>query len=421
MPAFDYMNSSGIRKKQLVYVCGLGVTGALGLPQYYHPELTHPDEYSAKAAMSSTFRRLVAFTTADKIVDIACGHGFTIVAARVSSTSHTALGFGLNSYSQIGYQAARQGYPLEIVSTPLPIFLPTASPISRVSCGRSHSLLMNTKGQIFSLGNNSFGQCGRPINEKEEYFGKKKVHLIPDLPRNICQIECGQDHSMFLTDDGKLYSCGWGADGQTGLGHFNNQPSPALVKGDIEGVKIVKVSSYAETVLALDTDGNVYGWGNTEYAQFRTLTNKETKQFNTPVNLNLKNIPGKIIDIAAGGTICAILNDRGQVFVWGFGLLGKGPQVDHSSVPTLIPETLFGMNVHNPDVKVTSIRAGLSRFAAISNSGDLYMWGKNRGSALGFAHARNQLFPMRVNMNQALVRKISLGIDHSCALVEKVC
>ena len=47
-------------------------------------------------------------------------------------------------------------------------------------------------------------------------------------------IYLGQDHSMLLTDEGKVFSTGWGADGQTGLGHYNNQDSFALVEGDIK-------------------------------------------------------------------------------------------------------------------------------------------------------------------------------------------
>lgn len=33
----------------------------------------------------------------------------------------------------------------------------------------------------------------------------------------VCfQVACGQDHSLFLTETGKVFACGWGADGQTG-------------------------------------------------------------------------------------------------------------------------------------------------------------------------------------------------------------
>ena len=51
--------------------------------------------------------------------------------------------------------------------------------------------------------------------------------------------------------------------------------------------------------------GEVFGWGNSEYGQFRMVT--EEQQINHPVKLDLKGI-GKIIDIASGGTICMVLN-----------------------------------------------------------------------------------------------------------------
>jgi len=55
-----------------------------------------------------------------------------------------------------------------------------------------------------------------------------------------------------VTTTGKIYSCGWGADGQTGLGHYNNESQPTIVEGDIKGEHIVKVVSSADCVLALN-------------------------------------------------------------------------------------------------------------------------------------------------------------------------
>lgn len=49
-----------------------------------------------------------------------------------------------------------------------------------------------------------------------------------------------------------VYSCGWGADGQTGRGHYDNEPRVGPVIGDIEGEKVVKVSCRADCVLALN-------------------------------------------------------------------------------------------------------------------------------------------------------------------------
>jgi hypothetical protein len=58
-------------------------------------------------------------------------------------------------------------------------------------------------------------------------------------------------------------------------------------------------------MLFISDKGEVFGWGNSEYGQFRSVT--EDQQINRPVNLHLKGI-GKIIDVASGGTICMVLN-----------------------------------------------------------------------------------------------------------------
>lgn len=42
-------------------------------------------------------------------------------------------------------------------------------------------------------------------------YSKAKCYL------NYTQVVCGQDHTMVLTSDGKVYSFGWSADGQTGM------------------------------------------------------------------------------------------------------------------------------------------------------------------------------------------------------------
>lgn len=58
--------------------------------------------------------------------------------------------------------------------------------------------------------------------------------------------------SLAITEDGGVYSCGWGADGQTGLGHYNNCTRFTRIKGDIENEKIVDISSRSDFVLAVN-------------------------------------------------------------------------------------------------------------------------------------------------------------------------
>lgn len=45
----------------------------------------------------------------------------------------------------------------------------------------------------------------------------------------------------------------------------------------------------------------------------------------------------------------------------------------------------------------------MSQLAAVTNSGDLYMWGCNKFGCLGLGHEKDQFFPLRVSND--LVRK----------------
>ncbi|CAG2105632.1 unnamed protein product [Medioppia subpectinata] len=80
--------------------------------------------------------------------------------------------------------------------------------------------------------------------------------------------------------------------------------------------------------------------------------------------------------------------------------------------PTLLPMPLFGANEFNPDVKVVRVEGSFNHLAAITNKGDLYMWGKNTDGCLGLGHRADQYFPFRVCV-PAFVRKVSLGINHT--------
>ena len=138
---------------------------------------------------------------------------------------------------------------------PVPVKLPTKDSVVRLECGQAHTLALTNSGQVFSLGSNAFGQCGRAVIENEDYFRSQVIHQVKvNLEDNdiICDIECGINHSLCRTRAGKLYSWGWSADGQTGLGHYDNQETPQRVKGDLEPENIVKVTCVADCVLALN-------------------------------------------------------------------------------------------------------------------------------------------------------------------------
>lgn len=107
--------------------------------------------------------------------------------------------------------------------------------------------------------------------------------------------------------------------------------------------------------------------------------------------------------------------ESGDVFIWGYGTLGFGPNVDFVKVPTQIPATLFGRNDFNLKSRVTSINSGINHIGAINSEGDLYMWGKNKFGCLGLGETKDQFFPFKTAVSSK-VEKIYCGVDHTLAI-----
>lgn len=86
-----------------------------------------------------------------------------------------------------------------------------------------------------------------------------------------------------------------------------------------------------------------------------------------------------------------------MVFVWGYGILGKGPDMKQSRIPTSISPILFGKNQYNTQTRVKSVYSSLFHMAAITTEGNLYTWGKNKWGQLGLGHTKDQYFPLQVS------------------------
>ncbi|XP_058425187.1 RCC1-like G exchanging factor-like protein isoform X2 [Diceros bicornis minor] len=366
-PVVQYVGERGARADR-VFVWGFSFSGALGVPTFVLPS-SGPEPRAGSRPRRRIQSVPYRLELDQKISSAACGYGFTLLSSKTKDVTKV-WGMGLNKDSQLGFHRSRKDqtrgyeYVLEPSPIPLPLDRPQETQVLQVSCGRAHSLILTDGEGVFSLGNNSYGQCGRKVVENEIYSESHKVHRMQDFDGQVVQVACGQDHSLFLTDKGKVYSCGWGADGQTGLGHYSITSVPTMLGGDLAGVNVVQVTTYGDCCLAVSADGGLFGWGNSEYLQLASVT--DSTQVNVPRCLPFSGV-GKVKQAACGGTGCAVLNGDGHVFVWGYGILGKGPNLVETALPEMIPPTLFGLTEFNPEVQVSRIRCGLSHFAALTS------------------------------------------------------
>jgi alpha-tubulin suppressor-like RCC1 family protein len=82
-----------------------------------------------------------------------------------------------------------------------------------MSTGSHHSLILTESGQCHSSGSNLNGQLGLGINYS---MISKFVPIEMDEP--IVMVGCGNQHSIILSEQGNLYTCGYNINGQLGLG-----------------------------------------------------------------------------------------------------------------------------------------------------------------------------------------------------------
>ena len=77
----------------------------------------------------------------------------------------------------------------------------------------------------------------------------------------VCAVSAGYDHSLFLTEDGKVYSCGRGMHGRLGHGNTQNRRRPKLIEA-LSGVRVCAVSAGHDHSLFLTEDGKAYSCGH---------------------------------------------------------------------------------------------------------------------------------------------------------------
>lgn len=93
------------------------------------------------------------------------------------------------------------------------------------------------------------------INEVDNKLQEFAIDVTP-----ITDISAGAKHSMVLSGDGSVYTFGFGDQGQLGLRNTDNQKVPTLVS-DFDGVRIQAISAGTYHSLVQTAAGDIYGCG----------------------------------------------------------------------------------------------------------------------------------------------------------------
>lgn len=274
-----------------------------------------------------------------------------------------------------------------------------------IACGENFTLALDKEGHLFGWGSGP---------------GSKFESMTPfPIPTDVkmAKIFAGSRHAACIDTEGNLYTWGqqkggwFSGGGQLGHGDkVSHVEAPMLLKSIQEyGAKVASVACGSEHTLIVTVDGEVLSCGVGEYGR---LGNGNAKDAFSPTSLeSLLSSNTVITQAAAGSNHSVALSSTGTVYTWGrndAGQLGfKDTYIDIYSMEEF-PRAIDQKYFHND--RVVQIAASNGRSAAVTENGNLYVWGRKQNH-----------FPSRIDTSSSdayadddlLVRKVVLGRDSS--------
>jgi len=270
--------------------------------------------------------------------------------------------------------------------TPAPVSLPEASgPTAVVAAGVNYTLALTTTGQLYSFGDNDFGENGflPPVPGGPT----PRLVTLPGANGAIVQVAAGENSSLALTATGQVFGWGDNFDGALGFATGNentdaaNAPQQLSLPNEIGPV--IDIAEGTDFGLAVTSSGQIYAWGDNSRGQLG-FPNNSTPNV-TPFPITLPPGSGQPVQVATGDSYTLVRTATGKVFAFGDNDLGElGFTPDSTPHPTPVQVTLPG------EVgPVVSIAAGTNRGLAVTSSGQLFAWGENDFGELGFDTSGN--------------------------------
>ena len=364
---------------------------------------------------------------------------------RSNCPSGIVVAFGNNSHNETAHD------DFKIIKCPLLVYKLKNVRVKKVYSGWEHNIIISDTNEIYSFGHNNNCQCGIPINKNKniDNIKIKNPINISDLNSGITAISaaCGNEHTLILDNKNNVYSFGNNEDGVLGIkdskikSYQFNKVNFGVYNNRIKAIAAGTVHS-----IALTDDGKIFSWGSAQGGQLglseKFLTHLNHKNFyvQTPtlVPMNKSN-DMKIIKISCGEAHTIVLNDKNEVYSWGFGSngqLGLGFCEDSFELGTgLSNSRIFTpkkIESFEKDVSIKDVQCGKTFSMFIDKFGALYSCGVNDLNQLGIPepppqnHVRNYdsqckdyVLPTKlIYFNNLKVEKISCGEAHCLAIIK---
>lgn len=258
---------------------------------------------------------------------------------------------------------------------------------------------IKTNGTLWSWGENSAGQLG---------IGNTQAQTLPvqvGTDTDWKQVAAGVSSVLALKTDGSLW--GWGLNMYGELfGYEGRQSSPVRLGSETDWEKVLVIEFRA---YAVKKDGTLWAWGDNfrNLLGFNTPTEEESTSEGNPVEVvtepritkptQVTAVEGEVLAVSGCENTLSVATGTDGIIekVWMFGSNADGALGDGKGLGNGNKDIPFATVPVNPSLKsslkFTTMSSGQSYTMMLTDDGDIWGWGCNRGGQLGDETPNDQL------------------------------
>ncbi|KAK6922074.1 Regulator of chromosome condensation, RCC1 [Dillenia turbinata] len=267
-----------------------------------------------------------------------------------------------------------------------------ASPISTLACGGAHVLALTSDGKVITWGRGTSGQLGHG-----DILSCSQPSYVKSLDNfAISYVSAGWAYSAFVSDGGRLFTCGDGSFGQLGHGTYESHCSPVEVSffGSKTVEQIACGMRHSLVLLKGGSIDKVYGFGSGKRGQLGISKEKVRSICSPQAVSGFGNIG--IVSISANGDHSAALSADGHLFTWGRSF--------NSKFDECCPQNI------SSSLQFTQVALGWSHALALTSDGEVFMLGGRQHGMLSDPQKSNNVKLVSESSGEAVLEKV-LGLD----------
>ncbi|MXQ96880.1 hypothetical protein E5288_WYG009939 [Bos mutus] len=262
----------------------------------------------------------------------------------------------------------------------------------------------------------TMGEPDKMVPDSGAVFTFGKTKFAENMPskfwfkRDIpISLSCGDEHTAITTGNNKLFMFGSNNWGQLGLGSKSTVNKPTCVKA-LKPEKVKFVACGRNHTLILTGGGQVYATGGNNEGQLGLGDTDERSAFHL---ISFFTSQHKIKQLSAGSNTSAALTEDGELFMWGDNSEG---QIGLQNITNIcVPHQV---TIGKP---ISWISCGYYHSAFVTTEGELYTFGEPESGKLGLPPKLlvNHKVPQLVPGISEKVIQVACGGGHTVVLTEK--